>query len=266
MLLKQMKTRILICDAHELVRRSVASLLRSEPDLDVVADCSDGHQLLSVTMRTRPDVVILNVLLPGLNGIEVTHRLTRMCPSTRVIALSSHNSEASVQGMLNAGAVGYLLASATTSELLAAIRFATRGKLHLSAEVGHAMSARLGFKRASLNGKGGARQHALVPERRSFDRRRINVAEVVCPLSLREREVLQLIAEGSQAKEIATTLGVSEPTIKSHRENIKRKLRISTTAALTVYAARIGLICVDGPTPSLIFHDEKILIWEALPV
>jgi DNA-binding NarL/FixJ family response regulator len=235
-----MNTRILICESQELIRESLAAILSTQPDFQVEGTYSTGHELLAAATKNCPDVVVLNVALVGLSGIEVTQRLMHLCTPARVIALTSHNNDAYVRAMLSAGAVGYLLISGKKEQLFEAIRIARRGKVHLCPEVRHVLqSQRRAAQAVPINGN---HQFLVVHERRNHDRRRINIGRIACPLSQREKEVLQLIAEGKQAKEVAAMLGVSEPTVKSHRENIKTKLHVNSIAELTVYAVRIGLI------------------------
>ncbi|MGH9901075.1 MAG: response regulator [Pyrinomonadaceae bacterium] len=215
-----MKITIVLADDHELVRKSIASFLSSEPDFEVVGECSNGREMLNLVARHSPSVAIVDVAMPELNGIETTQRIRATNPSTRVIVLSNYTDEAYVRGMLDAGVVGYIVKSGAADDLIQAVRDATRGKVYLSAEVSAvAQSARAGDARRTQADATGTQK-----------------------LSPREREVLQLIAEGRSSKEIAAKLGIGETTVKSHRNNIMEKLNIHDKAGLTRYAIRVGLI------------------------
>lgn len=213
-----MKITIIVVDDHELVRKSIVSLLRVESDFDVVGECADGREALELVARMRPMVAVIDVAMPELNGIEAAQRLRSLSPATRVIALSNYTDEAYVCGMLNGGAVGYIVKSGAARDLIDAVRFATRGKIYLSAEV-----QALAHRASSSAVKGGT-------------------AASYNPLSPREREVLQLIGEGRTSKGIARTLCISETTVKTHRNHIMEKLDIHDTAGLTRHAIRLGLV------------------------
>jgi DNA-binding NarL/FixJ family response regulator len=217
-----MKIRIILADDHGLVRQSVASLLRDEPDFDVVAECADGREMLEAVSRERPAVVVLDVSMPELNGIEAMRRLKDIAPATRVIALSSFADQAYVQAMLEAGAVGYVVKSGEASDLISAIRHATPRNTYFSPEVA-------AYARSGARGKEGGD----------------GAASGADALSSREREVLQLIAEGRSVKEIAYRLGISENTVKYHRNRIKGKVETDSTAGLTRRAIQMGMVRAD---------------------
>jgi two-component system, NarL family, response regulator NreC len=210
---------IALADDHELVRKSIASLLRNEPDFHVVGECSTGRQLLEIVELYHPNVTIVDVAMPELNGIDTTYRIRTISPSTRVIVLSNYVDDVYIKGTFEAGAVGYIVKSGAVTDLIQAVRNASHGKHYLSPEISS----------SSLN----------VTDLRKTDSLSTRI------LSSREREVLQLIAEGRSSKEIATVLGISETTVKSHRNNIKVKLDINDIAGLTRYAIRIGLVRVE---------------------
>jgi DNA-binding NarL/FixJ family response regulator len=220
-----LKIKIILADDHELVRKSIAALLREESDFDVVGECSNGREMLELVTRHRPSVAIVDVAMPELNGIETTQRIRESSPSTRVIVLSNYTDEAYVRGMIEAGAVGYIVKSGAAHDLIQAVRNGARGKLYLSA----GLSALVDNK----TGKG---------VRRSAD---VGDGTSTRPLSPREREVLQLIAEGRSSKEIAAILHISKTTVKSHRDHIMEKLNIHDTAGMTRHAIRIGLIRIE---------------------
>lgn len=216
-----MRTTIILADDHELVRKSIAALLRDESDFEVIAECSNGREMLDLVTRARPAVAILDVAMPELNGIEATRRILELSPRTRVIVLSNYADETYVREALKAGAVGYIVKSGAAQDLIQAVRTGTRSRVYLSDAVSAlATVARRGDTNAKVDG--GTR-----------------------PLSTREREVLQLIAEGRTSKEVAALLGISATTVKSHRNHIMEKLDIHDKAGLTRYAIRIGLIRIE---------------------
>lgn len=218
---EEMRTTIILADDHELVRKSIAALLRDEPDFDVIAECSNGRELLDLVARYKPAVAIVDVAMPELNGVETTKRIRELSPSTRVIVLSNYADQTYVRETLKAGAVGYIVKSGAAQDLIQALRKGTRMSVYLS----DAVSAIATSTRQS-EGRGG-------------------IEEGTRPLSSREREVLQLIAEGHTSREVAALLGISATTVKSHRNHIMEKLDIHDKAGLTRYAIRIGLIRIE---------------------
>lgn len=216
-----MRTTIILADDHELVRKSIAALLSDESDFEVIAECSNGREMLDLVARARPAVAIIDVAMPELNGIEATRRIMELSPRTRVIVLSNYADETYVREALRAGAVGYIVKSGAAQDLIQAVRTGARSHVYLSEAVSAlATGTRQSDAHAKING--GTR-----------------------PLSTREREVLQLIAEGRTSKEVAALLGISATTVKSHRNHIMEKLDIHDKAGLTRYAIRIGLIRIE---------------------
>jgi DNA-binding NarL/FixJ family response regulator len=216
-----MRTTIILADDHELVRKSIAALLRDETDFEVVAECSNGREMLELVERLRPAVAIIDVAMPEMNGVEATRRVRELSPMTRVIVLSNYADETYVRETLKAGAVGYIVKSGAAQDLIQAVRQGTRARVYLSEAVSAIATSRRGANGQALT-DGGTR-----------------------PLSTREREVLQLIAEGRTSKEVAALLGISATTVKSHRNHIMEKLDIHDKAGLTRYAIRIGLIRIE---------------------
>jgi DNA-binding NarL/FixJ family response regulator len=217
-------TTIVLADDHDLVSKSVVALLRAIPGFEVIGECNDGRELVSMVERLRPNVAIVDLAMPGMNGVEAARRIRDVSRSTRVIILTGYANEQYVQETLQAGVVGFIVKSGATSDLIRAIREGTRGNVYLSTEIA-----------ASVQTWG------LTGSRRSTDlggRR---------PLSPREREVLQLIVEGNSNKRTAAILGISEATAKDHRKHIKEKLGIRDIAGLTRYAIGIGMIRTDMP-------------------
>lgn len=214
-----MRYSIVLADDHNLIRKSVASLLREEADFDVVGECANGREMLKLIAHLRPSVAIVDIVMPEMNGIETTRHIKDLSPATRVIILSNYTEETYVRAALEAGAVGYIVKSGEAHDLVQAIRDGAHGKLYLSAEV--AAIARRVWHSHPFN--------MTAPR----------------PLSPRERQVLQLIAEGRSSKEIAVRLGIGQATVKTHRDHIMEKIDIHDTAGMTRYAIRIGLVRVE---------------------
>jgi len=208
------KTRILLADDHAVVRNGFRRILSAEADMDVVGEAANGQEALDRAAELQPDVVVMDVTMPELNGIEATRRLMESSPRTRVLALSMHKDGVYVREILRAGARGYLLKDSGESDLLAAVRAVARGEGYLSPAVSDAV----------LN-----------------DYRR-HVTDPVDLLTSREREVLQLIAEGKTNKEVATHLNLSVYTVEAHRGRIMEKLNLHSTGELVRFALRNGLI------------------------
>jgi len=210
--------RIVLADDHALVRAGLRSLLEAVSDFEVAGEAGDGHEALALVERLNPHVLVLDIGLPGLNGLEVVARVTRQHPETRVVMLSMHAGEEYVRQALAGGASGYLLKDSSVPELELAIRAVVRGKTYLSPDVSQHVVG--GFLERPADAK----------------------AEAASPLTPRQRETLQLIAEGHSTKEIAHRLGVSVKTIESHRSQIMERLGIRDVAGLVRYAVRTGLV------------------------
>lgn len=211
--------RILVADDHTLMRQALAALLAAQEGLHVVAEAATGREALDQARTHRPDVIIMDVSMPDLNGVEATTRIKAECPGVKVVGLSMHADQPFVERMLKAGAVGYLLKSAAFQELHTAVREVMAGRCYLSPAVTGPLIERLVRGPASE-----AEQQALTP---------------------REREVLQLLAEGLTSKEIADRLSLSVRTVENHRRQIMERLQIKSVAALTKYAIRNGLTDLD---------------------
>lgn len=215
-----MKIRVLLADDHHLFRAGIRSLLETKGDIEVVAEAGDGREALRLVEMHHPDVVLLDIQMPNLNGLDAAARIARAFPRCRVIMLSMHADEDSVLSTLRAGATGYLVKAADPAELELAVRAAARGDRFLSSAVSrHVVDASL--KR-------------IEQERTSLER-----------LTPRQREVLQLVAEGHTTKEIATRLDVSVKTAESYRGELMKALDIHDVASLTRYAIRSGLVSPD---------------------
>jgi DNA-binding NarL/FixJ family response regulator len=212
--------RVLLVDDHKLFRAGIRSLLQTLAGVEVVAEAGDGREALRLIERHRPDVVLMDIMMPGLNGLDATARVTRTCPTTRVVMLSMNTGEDSVLQTLRAGAAGYLVKTADPGELELAVRAAARGETFLSSAISqHVVAAYLGGPQ---------------PERTSLER-----------LTPRHREVLQLIAEGHTTKEIARELGITVKTAEAYRGELMKALDLHDIAGLTRYAVRLGVVSAD---------------------
>ena len=208
------KIRILLADDHTVVRQGFRMILSAQPDMEIVGEAGNGREAVELAAALTPDVAVMDVTMPELNGIEATRRIATSSPRTRVLALSMHKDSVYVREILRAGARGYLLKDSIDSDLLAAVRAVAKGEGYLSPSVSDAVLTDY-------------RQHVTDP----IDR-----------LSSREREVLQMIAEGKTNKEIASTLNLSVYTIDAHRGRIMEKLNLHSAGELVRFAVRNGLI------------------------
>jgi RNA polymerase sigma factor (sigma-70 family) len=214
-----MTIRVIIADDHTLVRSGLRALLARTPDICVVAEAPDGREAMSLAGVHQPDVVLMDVAMLGLNGLEAASHMAKQFPQVRVIMLSMHKTEEYVLRALQVGAAGYLLKDAAASELEAAIRAVMAGEQYLSPIVAQQL--------AEYEERFGARR----PQDNAFDR-----------LTKREREVLQLIAEGNTMQQIANTLGISVKTVETHRYRLMDKLNIHHVTGLVRYAVRAGIV------------------------
>ena len=211
-----MSIRIVLADDHKMILAALRSMLEKENDIAVVGEAGDGAALLEIVARTVPDIAVVDVGMPGMNGIEATRRLLAGRPRLKVIALSAYSDRRFVLEMLDAGAKGYLIKSSAGDELARAIRAIAQGRTYLCPEVaGTIVEAVRG--RTPPAGSGTAK------------------------LGRREREVLALLAEGKSSSQIAACLYIAESTVEVHRRNIMRKLDLHSIAELTKYAIREGL-------------------------
>lgn len=217
-----MPITILLADDHCILRDGLRSLLRAEPDFRVVAEAADGREAVRLAAELSPDVVVMDLSMPHLNGIEATRQILSHCPQTKVVALSVHSDLKLMARCLRAGASGYLTKEVSFEELTAAVRAAAAGRTYLSPMIASGLLQELsrpGSGDADGNGDGSA-----------FDR-----------LTTREREVLQLVAEGLPTKRIATELDVSVKTVETHRRTLMEKTGLFSVAELTKLAIREGL-------------------------
>ena len=216
------KTTVLLADDHTLVRAGIRSLIEELPDVTIVAETSNGREAVRLAASLRPELVVMDISMPELNGIEATARMHEEAPASRVLILSMHSSEDFVRRALAAGASGYLVKDSAPLELKLAVEAICRGEVYVSSRVSGALVSALRAGKAP----GGAPLDAL---------------------TTRQREILQMIAEGKSTKEIAFTLEVSTKTIESHRAGIMQRLGIRDIAGLVIYAVRNNLVGLERP-------------------
>ena len=210
--------RVMLADDHTLVRAGIRALLEKLPGVEVVGEAGDGREVLKLIKLHRPDVVLMDIAMPGLNGLEAAARMAKEFPDVRVIILSMHHNEEYVWQALKAGAAGYLLKKAATAELATALQHVTHGQVYLSQEI----STRL-LKKFSLQAIG---------DRKS----------PLEQLTGRQREILQLIAEGQNTKQIGEILKVSPKTVEYHRMKLMECLNIHDVPGLVRFAMQAGLL------------------------
>ncbi len=215
-----MATRILLADDHGIIRQGLKSLLEDSELYEIVGEASDGRQAVSLAGKLKPDIVIMDVAMPGLNGVEAARHITAESPGVKVVALSMHADRQYVGRMLEAGAAAYILKDGAFEQLTSAIDTVMSGRTYLCPQAA-----------------------AVVVE--SYVRKPFDQEGTIAQLTPREKEVLQLLAEGNSTKETAYTLNVSVKTIETHRRNIMEKLDIHSVAELTKYAVRLGLTSLE---------------------
>ncbi len=203
------KVRVLLADDHQMFREALCHLLQSQPDMDVVGQTGDGMQVVDLARKTEPQIVCMDISMPGLDGAEVTRMLRKALPQVLVVALSAYSDQQYVLDMLNAGASGYVTKAEASDELLRAIRTVLSGRTYLCPDVA-------GVVTGVLVGKNVAARPTAV-------------------LGARERQVLKLVAEGCTSNQIAEMLNIAPSTVEVHRRNIMRKLGRHSVAALTRY-------------------------------
>ena len=216
-----MTVKVLLADDHKIMREGLRALLEKDPDIAVVAEAEDGRVAVRLAQELKPDVVVMDVAMPHLSGIEATRLIRAEMPGVKVIALSMHADRRFVREMLAAGASCYLLKDAAYEELSTALHSVCRNANYLSPPL--VSPAREEYRRGGVEAPAG--KHAE-------------------PLSKREREILQLIAEGKSTHHIATSLCLSEKTVAAHRSNIMHKIGVKSVAELTKYAIREGLTSI----------------------
>ena len=208
------KIRVLLADDHTILRRGVRMLIDSQPDMEVVGEAKTGREAVDTARKLRPDIVVMDVSMPELNGIEGTRQICDELPHTRIVALSMHKDSVYVREILRAGARGYLVKDSDDEDLVKAIRSVNRGEAFLSPAISDAV---------------------LTDYRK-------HVSNPVDLLTSREREILTLVAEGKTNKEIASGLNLSVYTVESHRGSVMEKLNLHNTGDIVRFALRNGLI------------------------
>jgi len=215
-----MPIRILLADDHTIVRDGLRALLERQADMSVVAEAADGRECVHLAEQHSPDVVIMDVAMPEMNGIEAARRILAANPKTSVLILSMHRDESYVLRALRAGARGYLLKDSPRDDVLTAIRTVAAGRSYLSRQVSQILQE--DYVR-QLESRGLEDSYDLLTDR--------------------EREILQLLAEGKANKEVASLLNISPTTVETHRAHILQKLSLHSTADLILYAVRKRIIC-----------------------
>jgi DNA-binding NarL/FixJ family response regulator len=211
---------VLLAEDHTVVREGLRTLLEAEGDIEVIAEAETGRQAVELTKKLRPAVVVMDIAMPLLNGLEATRQILKTFPDARVLILSAHADDAYVEQLTALGAAGYLLKQTSAHILSQAVREVHQGRTFFSPSIA---------KRLAQHGK------------KSSDHVELLKKKGVC-LSSREAEVLQLIAEGQANKQVAAELGISVKTVEKHRQSVMEKLKIHDTAGLTRYAIGAGII------------------------
>ena len=219
-----MATRILLADDHKIMREGLRALIEKHSHFEIVGEAEDGRTTVKLAQELNPDIIIMDIGMPDLNGMEATRRIKAVLPKTRIIALSMYYDKRFVLGMLEAGACGYLRKDCALDELVTAIEAVSRNGTYLSPRVG-----------------GGARYENQIAKNNRAD---------IARLTDRQKEILQALSEGKNTKEIAFALNISVKTVETHITHIKEKLDIRSTAELTRYAIREGLTFLEPDFPS----------------
>ncbi|UCE56465.1 MAG: response regulator transcription factor [Desulfobacterales bacterium] len=214
---------IFLADDHTIVRQGLAKLIEAEPNFKVIGEAQNGRQAVRKVERLNPDIVIMDIAMPLLNGIEATRQIKKLSPQTKVIILSMHSHDRYISELISLGASGYLLKDSTGAEIIKAISAAMKGDVYLSPSISRrVVEDYLTLKKTSSR------------------------EDLYTKLSNREREVFQMIAEGHSTKEISDILCVSPSTVKTHRANIMEKLQIDNISQLIQFAIRLGIVDVQS--------------------
>jgi DNA-binding NarL/FixJ family response regulator len=214
------KTTVLLAEDHMIVREGFRKMLELEDDFEIVGEAQDGRQAVALAKKFRPDVVLMDIAMPLLNGLEATRQILKDFPTAKVLMLSAHSDDAYVNNATESGAMGFLLKQTSAHEVCRAIREIQKGKTFFSPSI----SKRLDHENKKSSGRTGT------------------LKKKAAQLTSREMEVLQLIAEGKANKETASELGIGIKTVEKHREHLMEKLNIHDTAGLTRYAIGAGII------------------------
>jgi DNA-binding NarL/FixJ family response regulator len=223
-----MKLRILIADDHEVIRRGLSTLLEAHDGWEICGEAKDGREAVEMARQLKPDVVIVDIGMPNLNGLAATRQLAQQNPQQKIIVLTITDSDQVIREALDAGARGFVLKSDAARDLVSAVEALQRDRMFFTPRVNDMVLA--GFLDKGINGSG-----AEIPQ--------------LPKLTPREREVIQLLAEGKSSKEVACLLNLSTKTAETHRSNIMRKLDIHSIRDLVVYAVKNDIIQVQMPSP-----------------
>lgn len=216
-----MRLRVLLVDDHQLMREGLRRILEDTADIEVVGEAQDGLAALAAVAATHPDVVLMDVSMNGVNGIDATQRLRQAHPEIKVVGLSTHADKRYVRNMIRAGAAGYVLKESASEDLLRAVHAAAQGGHYLSPQITGCL---------------------LETWKATKEQRSSSAYELLAP---REREVLKLLSEGKTSKEIGVALQLAVKTVETHRRNISHKVGLHSIAELTKYAVREGLTTLD---------------------
>ncbi|NIS69191.1 MAG: response regulator [Proteobacteria bacterium] len=211
---------VFLADDHTIVRQGLAKLLEGEPNLRVVGEAENGRETVGKVEKLRPDIVLMDVAMPILNGIEATRQIKKVSPKTKVIILSMHSHDRYISELFSLGASGYLLKDSTGLDIIKAIEAAVKGDTYLSPSI----------------------SRRVIADYVSSKRKKSSQEELYSKLSNREREVFQMIAEGLSTREISKILYISPSTVKTHRSNIMEKLEMNNISQLIQFAIKLGLV------------------------
>lgn len=213
------KLRILLVDDHEMLRRGLRAILTERADWEICGEASDGRQAIEMADKLRPDVIVMDLAMPELNGLEATRQIRRVLPRAEILVLTFDESEALVQEVIAAGARGYVLKNDVSHVLVHAVESLSQHRPYFTSKAAEVL----------LGGFGRVKKNSMP-------------AQVGSPLTAREREIVQLVAEGKSTKELAHILGISAKTAENHRTNIMRKLKVKSATELVRYAIRNKMI------------------------
>ena len=215
--------KVFLADDHTIVRQGLAKLLEAEPNIKVVGEAQDGREAVNKVQKLNPDIVIMDIAMPLLNGIEATRQIKKVLPQIKIIILSMHSHDRYISELIKLGASGYLLKDSTGSEIVKAVSAAVKGDVYLSPSISRrVVEDYLSLKKTSSR------------------------EDLYAKLSNREREVFQMIAEGHSTRKISDILCVSPSTVKTHRANIMEKLQLDNISQLIQFAIRLGIVDVHN--------------------
>lgn len=218
------KISVVVADDHSMVREGLKAAIRAEPDMEVVAEAEDGHQAVDIALEKNPDVIVVDLMMPGMGGVEATEVIAECCPDTKVVALTMHESAPFLRSFLAAGGVGYILKKSAGRQLMSAIRSVKRGQRFLDPKLGEPLLQDLIFE---------TRNNRSTTEP-----------------SQREREVIRLVAQGYSSQQVADRMRVSVKTVESYRARVSRKLGLKTRPEIVRYAVENHLLTPEDFIPA----------------